>query len=79
MAVFLKTPLVIVTDDDLVRVSRENPGYPFEREEDGAIIVSPAHAKGGAKSLEAAAQLQTRTPALRSGRFNVCALRMHHG
>jgi Uma2 family endonuclease len=57
MAVFLKTPLVLVNDDDLARVSRENPGYRFEREEDGTIIVSPTHTKGGAKSLEAAAQL----------------------
>ena len=58
MAVLLKTPLVIVNDDDLVRVSRDNPGYRFEREEDGTIIVSPTHTKGGAKSLEAAAQLR---------------------
>jgi hypothetical protein len=35
MAVFLKTTLVLVNDDDLARVSRENPGYRFEREEDG--------------------------------------------
>ena len=57
MAVALKTPLVLATDDDLVRVSRENPGYRFEREEDGTVIVSPTHTKGGAKSLEAAVQL----------------------
>ena len=41
-----------------MRVSRENPGYRFEREEDGTIIVRPTHTKGGAKSLEAAAQLR---------------------
>jgi len=58
MAVALKTPLVLDTDDDLERVSRENPGYRFEREEDGTVIVSPTHTKGGAKSLEAAAQLR---------------------
>ena len=52
MAVLFETPLVIVNDDDLVRVSRDNPGYRFEREEDGTIIVSPTHTKGGAKSLE---------------------------
>jgi hypothetical protein len=37
MAVLLKTPLVLVTDDDLLRVSRDNPGYRFEREEDGTF------------------------------------------
>jgi hypothetical protein len=34
MAISLKIPLVLVDDGDLVRVSRENPGYRFEREED---------------------------------------------
>jgi Uma2 family endonuclease len=58
MAIALRTPLIIVTDDDLVRASRANPGYRFEREEDGTIIVSPTRTKGGAKSLEAAAQLR---------------------
>jgi len=57
MSIALKGPLVIVTDDDLVRVSEENPGYRFERDEDGTIIVSPTHTKGGAKSGEAFAQL----------------------
>ena len=57
MSVALKTPLILATDEDLVRVSRENPGYQFEREEDGTVIVSPTHTKGGAKSLEAAVQL----------------------
>lgn len=57
MAIFLKTPLVLETDEDLVRVSRENPGYRFEREKDGTIAVGPAHTKWGAKSLEAAVQL----------------------
>jgi Uma2 family endonuclease len=58
MSIALKGPLVIVTDDDLVRVSHENPGYRFEREEDGTIIVSPTHTKGGAKSGEAFGQLR---------------------
>jgi Uma2 family endonuclease len=58
MAVLLKTPLVLVNDDDLVRVSHDNPGYRFEREEDGTIIVSPTHTKGGAKSGEAFGQLR---------------------
>lgn len=58
MSILLKTPLVLVTDDDLVRVSRDNPGYQFEREVDGTIVVSPTHTKGGAKSGEAFGQLR---------------------
>lgn len=58
MAIALKTPLVLITDEDLARVSRENPGYRFEREEDGTIVVSPTHTKGGAKSGEASGQLR---------------------
>ena len=57
MAVWLRTPLVVENDADLIRVSRENPGYRFEREEDGTVVVSPTHTKGGAKSLAAAVQL----------------------
>jgi Uma2 family endonuclease len=58
MHIALRTPLVLVTDDDLVRTSRDNPGYRFEREEDGTIVVSPTHTKGGAKSGEAFGQLR---------------------
>jgi len=57
MAVWLRTPLVVENDADLIRVSRENLGYRFEREEDGTVVVSPTHTKGGAKSLAAAVQL----------------------
>jgi hypothetical protein len=49
MAVMLKSPLVIETDADLIRVGRENAGYRFERDEDGTIIVSPTCSNGGAK------------------------------
>jgi Uma2 family endonuclease len=58
MAITLRTPLVLVDDDDLVRVGRDNPGYRFEREEDGSILVSATHTKGGAKSEEAFGQLR---------------------
>jgi Uma2 family endonuclease len=58
MAIALRPPIVLETDDDLVRVSRDNPGHRFEREEDGTIIASPTFTKGGSKSLEAAAQLR---------------------
>ena len=57
MAVSLRIPLVLVDDDDLVRVSRENPGYRFEREEDGTLTVSPNFTMGGAQSGAAYSQL----------------------
>jgi Uma2 family endonuclease len=58
VTVALKTPLVLATDEDLVRVSRENPCYRFEREPDGTVVVSPTHTKGGAESGEAFGQLR---------------------
>jgi Uma2 family endonuclease len=58
MAVSLKLPIVIACDDDLVRISKENPGYQFELEEDGTLTVSPNYTKGGAKSGEAYFQLR---------------------
>jgi len=58
MAVSLKIPLVVVDDADLVRVSRENPGYQFEREEDGTLTVSPNFTRGSAQSGEAYYQLR---------------------
>lgn len=58
MAIMLKTPLIIKTDEDLVRVARENAGYRFEREADGTIIVSPTFSSGGFKSAEALGQLR---------------------
>jgi Uma2 family endonuclease len=57
MSVSLKLPLVLVDDDDLVRVSEENPGYQFEREEDGTLTVSPTFTMGGARSGRAYYQL----------------------
>jgi Uma2 family endonuclease len=57
MAVSLKIPLVLVDDADLERVTRENPGYQFEREEDGTLTVSPNFTKGGARSGNAYKQL----------------------
>jgi Uma2 family endonuclease len=59
MAVSLKLPLVVRDDADLVRVSEENPGYQFEREEDGTLTVSPNFSDGGAKSCKACRQLDT--------------------
>jgi Uma2 family endonuclease len=65
MAVSLKLPLVVRDEADLVRVSEENPGYQFEREEDGTLTVSPTFTRGGGRSGRAYFQLQTF--ALRAG------------
>jgi Uma2 family endonuclease len=59
MAISLKLPLVVVDDADLLRVSEQNPGYQFEREEDGTLTVSPNFSDGGAKSGKAYRQLDT--------------------
>ena len=53
MVISLHLPLVLVDDDDLVRVSEENPGYQFEREDDGTLTVSPNDTIGGGRSGKA--------------------------
>jgi Uma2 family endonuclease len=58
MQIALRPPIRLETDEDLVRVSRDNPGYTFEREEDGTIIVSPTSTDGCGKSMEASGQLR---------------------
>jgi hypothetical protein len=57
MSVTLKTPLILVDDEDLYRVSQENRAYRFEREANGAVTVSPGYTNGGRKSGKAYAQL----------------------
>jgi hypothetical protein len=57
MAVTLNTPLILVDDEDLYRVSQENRAYRFEREANGAVTVSPNYTNGGRKSGKAFAQL----------------------
>jgi len=57
MAITLKPPAVNESDDTLLRISRDNPGYRVERDEDGTITMSPTHTEGGAKSGEAFGQL----------------------
>ena len=46
-----------VSDEDLVRLSADNPGWQIERDATGALIVSPTSSDGGAKSGEALRQL----------------------
>ena len=46
-----------VSDGDLMRLGDLNPGWSFERDDEGAITVSPTSWKGGAASSEATRQL----------------------
>jgi Uma2 family endonuclease len=46
------------SDDDLIRIGKENPGYQVEREEDGTVTMSPTHTRTSSKCVEAAAQLR---------------------
>lgn len=46
-----------ISDDDLRRFSHTNPGWQFERADDGSLLVSPTSTAGGAKSGEAYVQL----------------------
>ncbi len=57
MVITLAAPIIVESDDALLRLSRDNPGYRIEREEDGTITMSPTYTAGGAKSGEAFAQL----------------------
>lgn len=57
MAAIVSGPQVRVSDDDLRRISETNPGWKFERADDGALLVSPTSTPGGAKSAEALVQL----------------------
>ena len=54
----IATLRIPVNDDDLVRLSADNPGWQIERDASGAIVISPTSSDGGAASLEAAGQLR---------------------
>ncbi len=57
MAAIIAFAEAAVSDEGLVRISEANPGWRFERSDDGALLVSPTATPGGAKSGEAFAQL----------------------
>ncbi len=46
-----------VTDDELLELSRQNPGYQFERSAKGELIVTPTGIESGRRSLRLAQQL----------------------
>lgn len=59
MTAIIGGPRVLISDDDLVRLSEENPGWQLERDDTGALLVSPpTSTQGGAKSGEAFGQLR---------------------
>ena len=57
MVAVIGGPHLLVSDDDLLRISAANPGWQFERADDGQLLVSPTSTGGGFKSGEAFAQL----------------------
>ena len=46
-----------VSDDELETLSRLNPGWAFERDDEGRTVVSPTSSRGGAQSAAALKQL----------------------
>ena len=45
-------------DDEIRQLSRENPGYQFERDGEGRLVVSPTGGQSGRRSAEVLAQLR---------------------
>lgn len=46
-----------VTDDELLRLSRRNPGWRFERNAGGELVMSPAGGESGYRNAEVLLQL----------------------
>ena len=47
-----------VTDDELLRLSRRNPGWQFERSAEGELVMSPAGGESGYRSGQVYLQLE---------------------
>lgn len=47
-----------VSDDELRELSHENPGYQFERDREGRLVVSPTGGQSGRRSAEILAHLR---------------------
>lgn len=56
MAISLR-PVRPVTDEELLALSQRNPGYQFERNAGGELIVTPMGGEGGRREQEVAARL----------------------
>jgi Uma2 family endonuclease len=48
---------IIPTDEDILGLSRENPGYRFERTASGALVVTPTGSESGRRTAEMVVQL----------------------
>jgi len=48
-----------IGDDEIRQLSHENPGYQFERDREGQLLVSPTGGQSGRRSGEVYAQLRT--------------------
>jgi Uma2 family endonuclease len=46
-----------VTDDELVQISDRNPGFQFERDAQGVLVVTPTGSDAGRRTLELGSQL----------------------
>jgi Uma2 family endonuclease len=58
MTAIISGPHVVVSDDDLRRIAEANPGWGFERGDDGVLFVRLTSTPNGAKRGEAFAQLR---------------------
>ncbi len=47
-----------IRDDEIRQLSRQNPGYQFERDGEGRLVVSPTGGQSGRRSAEVLAQLR---------------------
>jgi Uma2 family endonuclease len=54
---FLLTLTRPVTDDELVQIAERNPGFQFERDAHGVLIVTPTGSEAGRRELELGSQL----------------------
>jgi Uma2 family endonuclease len=53
----MNVPARPLDDDELLRLSAENPGWHIEREPDGSLTVSPTSFRNSIRGFEAARQL----------------------
>jgi Uma2 family endonuclease len=54
-------------DDEILALSRENPGYQFERDREGRLVVTPAGGQSGRRSGQVFAQLLSWAQARHAG------------
>jgi len=52
-------PGLTISDDYLLRLSRENPGWQFERSSEGSLFVSPTTSLNGPRNVALSVQLST--------------------